>query len=323
MNKFDNENGQEKINEKKQIIKNIINLKKEKNAIILAHNYQPREIQEIADFIGDSLELCIIAEKTDADIIVFCGVDFMAETAKILNPAKKVLLPEIMDTECPMAHQLPPEIIIEAKKENPDAKVVIYVNTLASAKALADATCTSANADKVVNLFDEKTILFGPDNNLAYFVEKRSDKTIIPIPKGGHCYVHKMYTLEDVKKVKAEYPNSELLIHPESSPEVQDVADHIMSTGGMVKHVLNSPVDTFIIGTECDMISRLNIELEKVGKSKKLVPLRADAICNPMKHITLEKIETCLINEKYEVNLDEEIIKKAKVAIDKMLSLNK
>ncbi|MBP2172043.1 quinolinate synthase NadA [Methanococcus voltae] len=311
------------INKKEKLINHINELKNQKNAIILAHNYQPREIQEIADFIGDSLELCIIAEKTEADIIVFCGVDFMAETAKILNPTKKVLLPEIVDSECPMAHQLPPEVIIQAKKEHPDAKVVIYVNTLASAKAMADATCTSANADKVVNLFEEDKILFGPDNNLAYFVEKRTDKKIIPVPKGGHCYVHKMYTLEDAKKVKAEYPDAELLIHPESNPELQDIADYVMSTGGMVKHVLNSPVETFIIGTECDMISRLNIELEKVGKSKNLVPLRSDAICKSMKNITLEKIETCLIEEKYEVNLDKEIIEKAKVAIDKMLSLNK
>ena len=239
------------------IVERINNLKKEKNAVILAHNYQTEEIQRIADFVGDSLELCIKAKETDADIIVFCGVDFMAETAKILNEDKKVLMPEIKDTECPMAHQLPPEIIINAKKEHPDAKVIIYVNTLASAKALADATCTSANADKIVNSFEENEILFGPDQNLGYYVRKRTDKKIIGMPEDGHCYVHKKFIKEDVINVKKQYPNAEVLAHPECNPEVQDLADYVLSTGGMLKHVLNSDKEEFIIGTECDMITRL------------------------------------------------------------------
>ncbi len=307
--------------ENMDIVKRINKLKKEKNAVILAHNYQPEEIQRIADFIGDSLELCIKAEETDADIIVFCGVDFMAETAKILNENKKVLMPEIKDTECPMAHQIPPETIINAKTEHPNAKVVIYVNTLSSAKALADATCTSANADKIVNSFEEKEILFGPDQNLGYYVKKRTDKKIIGIPKDGHCYVHKKFTKEDILNMKKQHPNAEILVHPECNPEVQDLADYVVSTGGMLNHVLNSDKEEFIIGTECDMITRLNLELEKIGKTKILIPLRKDAICEPMKQITLEKIERCLIEEEYEIKLDKEIIKKAKKAIEYMLNV--
>jgi len=296
-------------------------LKKEKNAVILAHNYQPEEIQRIADIIGDSLELCIAARDTDANMIVFCGVDFMAETAKVLNPEKKVLIPEIIETDCPMAHQLPPEVIIEAKKKHPNARVIIYVNTLASAKALADATCTSANADRVVNSFNEEEILFGPDNNLGYFVSNRSNKKIIPMPEGGHCYVHKMFTIEDIEKIRKEYPNAEILIHPESDAVLQDAADHVMSTGGMVKHVLNSEKDEFIIGTECDMITRLKIDLEKLGKTKKLIPLRKDAFCKSMKNISLEKVEKCLLEETYEINLPKDVIENAKKAINRMLSI--
>ncbi|ABR54463.1 quinolinate synthetase complex, A subunit [Methanococcus vannielii SB] len=301
------------------ILDRINKLKKEKNAIILAHNYQPEEIQKIADIIGDSLELCIAAKDTNKDIIVFCGVDFMAETAKVLNPEKKVLIPEIIETYCPMARDLPPEVILKEKKKHPNAKVVIYVNTLASSKALADATCTSANADKVVNSFDEKEILFGPDNNLGYFVSKRTDKKIILVPEGGHCYVHKTFTIEDINRVKKEYPNAEILIHPESDPEIQDLADHVMSTGGMVKHVLNSEKEEFVIGTEVDMITRIKIDLEKLGKTKKLIPLRKNAICTSMKPISLEKLEKCLLEENYEINLSEEIIENAKKAINRML----
>jgi len=296
-------------------------LKKEKNAVILAHNYQPEEIQRIADIIGDSLELCIAARDTDANMIVFCGVDFMAETAKVLNPEKKVLIPEIIETDCPMAHQLPPEVILEAKKKHPNARVIIYVNTLASAKALADATCTSANADRVVNSFNEEEILFGPDNNLGYFVANRSNKKIIPMPEGGHCYVHKMFTIEDIEKIRKEYPNAEILIHPESDAVLQDAADHVMSTGGMVKHVLNSEKDEFIIGTECDMITRLKIDLERLGKTKKLIPLRKDAFCKSMKNISLEKVENCLLEETYEINLPKDVIENAKKAINRMLSI--
>jgi len=303
------------------IIERINKLKEEKNAIILAHNYQPKEIQKIADFLGDSLELCIKAKETDADIIVFCGVDFMGESAKILNPDKKVLMPEIEGTQCPMAHQLPPEIIKKYKELYPEAPLVVYVNTTAETKALADITCTSANADKVVNSLDADTVLFGPDNNLAYYVQKRTDKEVIAIPEGGGCYVHKKFTMDDLKRVKSKYPKAKVLIHPECYPELQDNADYIASTSGILRIVLESDDEEFIIGTEVGMINRLEIELEKLGKEKKLIPLREDAICNEMKRITLEKIEKCLLEEKYEIKLSSEVIEKAQKAIERMLEI--
>ncbi len=174
----------------------ILKLKKEKNAIILAHNYQPAEIQEIADFMGDSLELCIkVSEIEDADLVVFCGVDFMAETAAILNPSKKILIPD-PKAECPMAHMLPAEELRKYKKKYPDAAVVLYVNTMAEAKAEADILCTSANAVQVVKSLDEDQILFGPDMNLAWHVQQQTDKEIIPIPEEGHCTCIKCLTLQ-------------------------------------------------------------------------------------------------------------------------------
>ena len=303
------------------IVERINKLKEEKNAVILAHNYQPKEIQRIADFLGDSLELCIKAKETDADIIVFCGVDFMGESAKILNPDKKVLMPEIEGTQCPMAHQLSADVIKKYREKYPDAPLVVYVNTTAETKALADITCTSANADKVVNSLDADTVLFGPDNNLAYYVQKRTDKKIIPIPEGGGCYVHKKFTMDDLKRVKSMYPNAKVLIHPECGPELQDNADYIASTSGILRIVLESDYDEFIIGTEVGMINRIEIELEKLGKKKTLIPLREDAICHEMKRITLEKIERCLLEEKYEIKLDKDIIEKAQKAIERMLEI--
>ncbi len=303
------------------VVDRINKLKEEKNAIILAHNYQPKEIQKIADFLGDSLELCIKAKETEADIIVFCGVDFMAESAKILNPDKKVLMPEIEGTQCPMAHQLPPEIIKKYKEKCPEAPLVVYVNTTAETKALADITCTSANADKVVNSLDTDVVLFGPDNNLAYYVQKRTDKKVIAIPEGGGCYVHKKFTIDDLKRVKSKYPNAKVLIHPECNPELQDNADYIASTSGILRIVLESDDEEFIIGTEVGMINRLEIELEKLGKQKKLIPLKEDAICHEMKKITLEKIEKCLLEERYEIKLKKEVIEKAQKAIERMLNI--
>ena len=186
----------------------ILKLKEEKNAIILAHNYQTQEIQEIADFLGDSLELCIKASQIeDADLVVFCGVDFMAETAAILNPSKKILIPD-PQAECPMAHMLPAEDVIKYKKRYPQAAVVLYVNTLAEAKAEADILCTSANAAQVVESLDEDQILFGPDMNLASFVQKRTDKEIIPIPEVGYCYVHKMFNTRNSSDLMTLLTNS-------------------------------------------------------------------------------------------------------------------
>ena len=297
----------------------IIALKNDKNAIILAHNYQTGDIQEIADFVGDSLELCIKAsEIQDADLIVFCGVDFMAETAAILNPDKRIVLPDI-EAECPMAHMLTANELRIYKERYPDAAVVLYVNTLAEAKAEADILCTSANAVKVVESLEEKRILFGPDMNLAWYVSHQvKDKEIIPAPEGGHCYVHKMFNLGDLYFLREKYPDADILVHPECDPEVQEYADYIMSTGGMIKHVSESNKKTFIIGTEVDLVTRLKRE----NPDKNIIPALKEAICENMKLNNLTKVKNSLINEEFEVKVRTEIAGKAKRAIDRMLELS-
>lgn len=299
-----------------ELQKEIISLKKEKNAIILAHNYQTGDIQEIADFIGDSLELCIKAsEITDADLIVFCGVDFMAETAAILNPDKRIVIPD-KGAECPMAHMLTANEVKNYKERYPDATVVLYVNTLAEAKAEADILCTSANAVKIVESLKEDRILFGPDMNLAWFVSHQlKDKEIIPAPERGHCYVHKMFNLGDLYFLREKYPDADILVHPECDPEVQEYADYILSTGGMIRHVDESNKETFIIGTEVDLVTRLKRE----NPGKIIIPALKDAICENMKLTNLTKVKNSLINKEFEVKVPKEIAEKAKIAIDRML----
>ncbi|MFZ0441090.1 MAG: quinolinate synthase NadA [Methanobacterium sp.] len=302
-----------------ELQKEIIALKKDKNAIILAHNYQTGDIQEIADFIGDSLELCIMASKIEeADLVVFCGVDFMAETAAILNPNKRIVIPD-NESECPMAHMLTADDLKTYKRRYPDAAVVLYVNTLAEAKAEADVLCTSANAVKIVESLDEDRILFGPDMNLAWFVSHQiKDKEIIPAPESGHCYVHKMFNLGDLYFLREKYPDADILVHPECDPEVQEYADYVMSTGGMIKHVAESKKDTFIIGTEIDLVTRLRRE----NPSKNIIPALEDAICENMKLHTLEKVKNSIINQEFEVKVPLEIAERAKIAIDKMLEIS-
>ncbi|MFY9637253.1 MAG: quinolinate synthase NadA [Methanobacterium sp.] len=302
-----------------ELQKEIIALKKDKNAIILAHNYQTGDIQEIADFIGDSLELCIMASKIEeADLVVFCGVDFMAETAAILNPNKRIVIPD-NESECPMAHMLTADDLKTYKRRYPDAAVVLYVNTLAEAKAEADVLCTSANAVKIVESLDEDRILFGPDMNLAWFVSHQiKDKEIIPAPESGHCYVHKMFNLGDLYFLREKYPDADILVHPECDPEVQEYADYVMSTGGMIKHVAESKKDTFIIGTEIDLVTRLRRE----NPSKTIIPALEDAICENMKLHTLEKVKNSIINQEFEVKVPLEIAERAKIAIDKMLEIS-
>lgn len=300
-----------------QLQRDILKLKKEKNAIILAHNYQKREIQEIADFKGDSLELCMKASEIhDRDIVVFCGVDFMAETAYILNPDKKILIPD-RGAECPMAHMLSAEDVRKARKRYPDAAVVLYVNTLAEAKAEADILCTSANAVKVVESLDEDIILFGPDRNLAWYVQQHTDKRIIPIPENGYCYVHKMFTVADVAAKREEYPDAELLVHPECDPEVQELADHILSTGGMLRRVLESDRKRFIIGTEVDMTARIDLESDK-----ETIPLLAEAICENMKLHTLERVKNSLVNEEFTVTVPDDVAERARRAVERMIEVS-
>jgi len=299
--------------------KEIIDLKQKKNAIILAHNYQPEEIQEVADFLGDSLELCIKASKIkDNDLIVFCGVDFMAETAYILNSNKKIIIPD-REAECPMAHMLSYNQVIEAKEKHPDAAVVLYVNSLAEAKAEADILVTSANALEVVESLDEDKILFGPDNNLANFVAKQTKKEIIPLPVGGHCYVHKMFHEGDIAFTREKYPNAEVVVHPECSMAVQSLADHVLSTGGMINLAKESDSDEFIIGTEIDLITRLNREIP----DKKFYPLLDEAICKTMKLHSLGKVKNALLNEEFEISVPDDVAKKSLKAVLKMIDVSK
>lgn len=298
--------------------KDILKIKEDKNAIILAHNYQTGDIQEIADFIGDSLELCIKASQiTESDLVVFCGVDFMAETAAILNPDKKIVLPDVA-AECPMAHMLPAEEIKKAKERYPDAAVVLYVNTLAEAKAEADILCTSSNAVMVVESLKEDQILFGPDMNLASYVSRKLDKEIIPIPEEGHCYVHKMFHTGDIYFMREKYPDAILLVHPECDVEVQVEADEVLSTGGMISYVAQSDRQTFIIGTEVDLVTRLRRE----NQDKTILPLLSEAICENMKLHTLEKVKNSLLNEEYVVTVDKEIADKSRKSVERMLEVS-
>ena len=294
-------------------------LKEEKNAIILAHNYQPKEIQDIADFLGDSLELCIKAsEIEDKDLVVFCGVDFMAETAYILNRDKKIVIPDI-NAECPMAHMLPEEELLKAKEEHPDAGVILYVNSIAEAKQHADTLCTSANAVKITESLPHDKILFGPDNNLGSHVSEKIDKEIIPVPKGGHCYVHKLFHVEDVELKREEYPNAIIICHPECNMDVQQASDEVLSTGGMLKFIAESDAEEFVIGTEIDMITRLNSEIP----GKKLYPMLEGAICETMKLHTLEKVRDALKNKDPVITLPDEVANKSLKAVQHMLEASK
>lgn len=294
-------------------------LKDEKNAIILAHNYQPKEIQEIADFLGDSLELCMkAAEIEDKDLVIFCGVDFMAETAYILNPDKKIVIPDL-EAECPMAHMLPEDELLKAKEEHPNAGVILYVNSIAEAKQHADTLCTSANALKVTESLPQDEILFGPDNNLGSNVAKQTSKEIIPVPKGGHCYVHKLFHIEDVELKRKQHPDAEIICHPECNMDVQEACDKVFSTGGMLKYIAQSDKKEFVIGTEIDMITRLESEIP----GKKLYPLLEGAICSTMKLHTLEKVRNALKNEEPQVTVPKEIAEKSLKATQHMLKVSK
>jgi len=295
-----------------ELKKEIIRLKEEKNAVILAHNYQNAEIQEIADFIGDSLELARAAAKTKADIIVFCGVDFMAETAAVLNPDKLVLIAS-RDARCPMAAQLPPERVREARKSYP---FVIYVNTYAASKAEADICCTSANAAKVVESLDSETVMLGPDANLAWFAAKKSGKKVIAVPSHGYCYVHKVFRVEDVENARSAYPSAEVIVHPECDAEVQLAADFIGSTSQMYKYAEKCDAEKIVVGTEIGLIERMRREIE----GKEFFPLR-HATCIEMKLNTLDKVYDVLLNEKNVVRIDEEVAERAKKAIERMLEV--
>jgi len=294
------------------IVEEINKLKKQKNAIILVHNYQRPEIQDIADFLGDSLGLAREAAKTDARVIVFCGVRFMAETAKILSPEKMVLLPR-KEAGCPMADMITAEDLRRLKKNYPDAKVVSYVNTNADVKAESDICCTSANAVKVVKNISAERIIFTPDKNLAAYCQRFVDKEIIPW--NGYCYVHEKIREEEVCLAKEKFPDALLLVHPECNPSVIDLADEVLSTGGMVDFVKKSNKKKFLIGTEEGLIYRL----KKENPEKEFYSAGTVKICRNQKLNTLNDVYFSLKEERYPIELAGGIIKSAQKALTEML----
>ena len=299
----------------KDLVKEILLWKKKREAIILAHVYQPGEIQDIADFTGDSLFLSQQAAQTNAKVIVFCGVHFMAETAAILSPEKIVLLPEVK-AGCPMADMAPAEKVKSKIKELPKAVVISYVNSSAAVKSLSDYCCTSANAVQVAQTIPvEKDILFLPDMNLANFTAKRSKRKIVPWP--GFCSVHHLLTRDDVIKAKKLHPQALLLVHPECRPEVCDLADYIGSTRGIINFVSNNLTKEYIIGTELGIF----YPLKKNNPDKQFFPASEKMICQNMKLITLEKILYSLKNLEPRITVPEDIRKKSLKALNRMLEI--
>lgn len=293
----------------KELVRKILDLKKRKKAVILAHNYQRPEIYEVADFIGDSLGLSMKAKETKAKLIVFCGVDFMAEAAKILNPKKKVLHPD-PEAKCPMAAMVNIEKLREMKREHPGARVVCYINTTAETKAESDIVCTSMNAAKIVDSL-EGEVIFVPDQHLGEWVEKKTGKKLILWP--GFCIVHDSVLLEEVEDLKKKHPGAEVISHPESPMDILRISDCVCGTGGMIKYASSSKKKEFIIVTEEGMCNRLRREIP----GKKFYP--AAGMCQNMKRITLEKVYESLRDGKYEVKIPREIAKRASKALERML----
>jgi len=297
------------------IAEQIKRLKKEKDAVILAHNYQVDEVQDIADFVGDSLQLSIEATRVESSIIVFCGVLFMAETAKILNPVKKVLIPD-KDAGCPMADMITAAQLEELKKEHPGAVVVCYVNSSAEVKALSDICCTSSNAEKVVrSIGPEKEIIFVPDKYLGSYVQSITGRKMILW--NGFCPTHVRINAKKIIELKKKHLDAEVIVHPENTPDVIEVADRVESTGGMLRHVKESSTQAFIIGTEIGIIHRM----QKENPAKTFIPATDKAICPNMKLVNLEKVLWALEDEKDEIIVPDDIAGKAKAAIDKMIAL--
>ena len=292
-------------------------LKKEKKAVILAHNYQRPEIQDAADYIGDSIELSRkAAEEKDAEMIVFSAVDFMAESAAILNPDKKVLLP-CLGARCPMAQMLTVDEIKRAKKQYPKAPVALYVNTLAVCKAQCDVCCTSANAVEVIKSLDAETVLFGPDKNLAEYVSEKTGKTLIPIPENGFCPTHLLFQPEDVTVLKMQHPDATVMVHPECSSEMRRVADYVGSTSRMCRYAKESNAKNFIVGTEEGILHRLRRE----NPEKKFYLAYEGAICPNMKLTTLERLYAALKEEKNVVKVPEAVAEKARGSLERMFAV--
>jgi len=293
----------------------IQDLKEKRNAIILAHNYQPGEVQDIADYIGDSLGLSRKAAESEVDVIVFCGVHFMAETALILSPDKIVLLPDI-NAGCPMADMITAEGLRELKSKHPNANVVGYVNTTAEVKAEMDVCCTSTNAIRVVDSLGGDEIIFVPDKYLADYVSKKTGKRIIPW--NGFCPTHVRIMAEDIEKQKELHPEAKVIVHPECIHQVVEIADEVLSTGGMCNYAKETNAKEIIVGTEIGILHRLR----KENLGKEFYPASELAICPNMKKITLEKVLWALEDGECEVKVPEEIRIKAKRAVDRMLEIS-
>jgi quinolinate synthase len=299
----------------KELVSKIKELKTRKNALIVAHNYQRPEVQDIADFTGDSLELSRKSAAAKESMIVFCGVKFMAETAKILSPGKKIVIP-VEDAGCQLADCITPADIDDYRNKYPDAVIVGYVNTTAAVKAKLDYCVTSANAVDIVGKIQNKKIVFVPDRNLGLWVQKNlPDREIVL--HNGRCYVHQKFTKEDVLNARRAHPDAKVLAHPECLPEVLELADSVASTAGMLKYIKDSPAKTFIVGTEEGHIHRM----KKERPDAEFYSLGNAQICYNMKLTSLSKVYEALEKEQIEINLSQEIIEKAKVPIDRMVAL--
>lgn len=301
------------IAEKRKLEEKIKKLKREKNALILAHNYQRGNVQDVADYTGDSLYLSKKAEGTDADIIVFSGVRFMAETASIINPDKKILLPDPY-ANCELAEMCTAKKLEKEIMKHPGIAVVCYINSFVSVKAMSDICCTSSNAIDIVKSLPNEKILFLPDRNLASFVAERvQDKNIVPWK--GYCYVHQEINLYKIKNLRHKYPNAAVMVHPECVPEVRKIADFIGSTAQMEKYVRETNRDRYVVGTEDGLVYRLRRD----NPDKKFCSV--GATCAGMKRNTLHDVLFSLEREKYEIRVPEKVRIKGKVALDKMLKI--
>jgi len=297
-----------------ELVEKILHLKSQRKAIILTHNYQLGEVQDIADFVGDSLELSQKAAQTDAEVIVFCGVHFMAETASILCPDKTVLLPDL-NAGCPLADMISAESLRGRKRELPEASVVCYINSTAEVKAESDVCCTSANGVKVVESLDAEEILFVPDQYLGHYVSTKTNKKMSLWP--GFCPTHARIQRHDITRLKLDYPQAKVLVHPECRPEVIALADEVLSTSGMCRFAQQTEAEDIIVGTEIGIIYRLR----KENPGKKFLPVSEQAVCPTMKLINLEEIVWSLEEMANEVKVPEEIRVRAKVAVDRMLEV--
>ncbi len=300
---------------KEHLRQKIAKLKKKRNAVIIVHNYQRDEVQEIADYSGDSLGLSRVAAKVQSDVIVFCGVHFMAESASILNPDKKVLLP-VKEAGCPLADMITAEKLRKKKKEFPEAAVVCYVNSSAEVKAESDVSCTSSNAIEVVRSIKNKRIIFVPDKHLGKYVQSQVPEKDIILWE-GYCSTHLRLTEEDVANAKSKYPEAEFIAHPECRPEVLEMAEHVCSTAGMFSYVKDAKVSEFIVGTESGMLYKLN----KDNPDKKFYTPTPNLICANMKLTTLGWVAYALENMVHEIKVPDNIRNSARVTLERMLAV--